>query len=81
MQLSDMLAKNGVPEILAGLGVLVVALIGLDTFNNTFLGEGTLNNPSNNAAFAAAGKGTFSVHFVRVVSALQTSSSGTQTCD
>jgi hypothetical protein len=65
-----MLEKHGVPEIVAGLGVLIVSLIALDTFNNRLLGQGTLNNPSNSAALAAAGKGSFTVHIVRIVSAV-----------
>ena len=36
--------------------------------HNTFLGADTLNNPSNNIAFAAAGRGKLSVHITRIVS-------------
>lgn len=66
-QFSEMLEKNGIPQVVAGLGVLVAALIALDTFNNTFLAEGTLNNPVNALAFAAAGKGFFSTATFRIV--------------
>ena len=70
MQLSGGLEKHlGLPPMVAGLCILVGALISLDAFNNTFLGAETLNNPSNNIAFAAAGKGHFSVHIPRIVSA------------
>ena len=46
------------PPIVAGLGVLIAALIALNTFNNVVLGEGLLNKYSNALAFAAAGKGS-----------------------
>ncbi|EIE21310.1 aquaporin-like protein [Coccomyxa subellipsoidea C-169] len=65
-EFAGILEKNGVPPIVAGLGVLVAALISLDTFNNTVLGEGVLNNPSNTLAFAAAGKDVFSKATVRI---------------
>ena len=69
LQFSGILEKNGVPPIVAGLGVLIAALIALDTFNNVVLGEGVLNNPSNALAFAAAGKGSsLPAATVRIVS-------------
>ena len=46
----------------------MTALVTLDTFNNTFLGADTLNNPSNNVAFAAAGRGRIPFHVSRIVS-------------
>ena len=58
----------GLSPAVAGLCILVTALVTLDAFNNTFLGADTLNNPSNNVAFAAAGRGTVSVHLTRMVS-------------
>ncbi len=48
--------------------MLVVALVVLDTFNQSVLGEGTLNNPVNSLGFAAAGKGPFTSHVLRIVS-------------
>ena len=69
LQFSGILEKNGLPPIVAGLGVLIAALIALDTFNNVVLGEGVLNNPSNALAFAAAGKGSsLPAATVRIVS-------------
>lgn len=61
------LEKFGLPSVPASLAVLVVALVLLDTFNNSVLGEGTLNNPVNSLGFAAAGKGTFAAHLLRIV--------------
>ncbi|BDA44538.1 probable aquaporin SIP1-1 at C-terminar half [Coccomyxa sp. Obi] len=66
-EFAGILENKGVPPAVAGLGVLVAALIALDTFNQTFLGDGVLNNPSNALAFAAAGKGVvFSTATVRI---------------
>lgn len=68
LQFAGILEDKGVPPAVAGLGVLVAALISLDTFNQTVLGDGVLNNPSNALAFAAAGKGVvFSTATVRIV--------------
>ncbi len=68
MQAAIGLEKIGLPSVPASLAVLVVALILLDTFNNSVLGEGTLNNPVNSLGFAAAGQGTFAAHLLRIVS-------------
>ena len=64
------LEKVGLPPTAAGLGVLVIALVVLDTFNQSVLGEGTLNNPVNSIGFAAAGQGPFVSHLCRIVSRL-----------
>ena len=61
------LERFGLPSVPASLAVLVVALVLLDTFNNSVLGEGTLNNPVNSLGFAAVGKGTFAAHLLRIV--------------
>ena len=68
MQASIGLEHLGLPPVAAGLAVLVVALVVLDTFNQSVLGEGTLNNPVNSLGFAAAGKGPFTSHVLRIVS-------------
>ena len=67
MQAAIGLEHLGLPPIAAGLAVLVVALVVLDTFNQSVLGEGTLNNPVNSLGFAAAGKGPFVSHVLRIV--------------
>ena len=64
------LEKVGLSPTAASLGVLVIALVVLDTFNQSVLGEGTLNNPVNSVGFAAAGKGPFVSHLFRIVSCL-----------
>ena len=68
MQAAIGLEYIGLPPVAAGLAVLVVALVVLDTFNQSVLGEGTLNNPVNSLGFAAAGKGPFASHVLRMVS-------------
>ena len=68
MQAAIGLEKIGLPPVAAGLAVLLVALVVLDTFNQSVLGEGTLNNPVNSLGFAAAGKGPFVSHVLRIVS-------------
>ncbi|CAL5228070.1 g11138 [Coccomyxa viridis] len=57
----------GLPPVVAGLAVLVFALVILDTFNQSVLGAGTFHNPVNSLGFAAAGKGPFASHVLRML--------------
>ena len=67
MQAATGLEHIGLPPVVAGLAVLVFALAVLDTFNQSVLGAGTFHNPVNSLGFAAAGKGPFASHVLRMV--------------
>lgn len=57
----------GIPEMVAGLSVLVTGLIIFGPVADWIGGPGTLFNPSHNLAFAALGDGKKRVHLMRMV--------------
>lgn len=61
-------AAFGIPPMTAGLAVLCTGLALYEPICKTVGGKGASFNPSQNFAFAAAGKGTFAVHAFRSVS-------------
>ena len=67
LQLGAMLAETGIPPFAAGLAVLLTGLALFDPVAQIVGGHGVSFNPATSACFAAAGKGSWGYHLLRMV--------------